>query len=133
MTTRSCFAMMRMIGAGVVLASAVACTTNPFGPTTDTVSSTSDKTWWTEDGLLRPDFKPAAFVTFNQENLRHDIAAGHGEYLTSMSVLLGVPADRQPAFFSAMQARATDEAGATLATPDILLATLRTTAAPYLP
>ncbi|MDH5640184.1 MAG: DUF3015 domain-containing protein, partial [Nitrospira sp.] len=34
---------------------------------------------------------------------QQDIAAGGGEYLTSMSVLLGVPEDRQLRFFSAAQ------------------------------
>ncbi len=133
MTNRSLRTGTVLLGAGLLLLSATACTTtNPFGPTTDTVSSTSGKTWLTEDGVLRTELKPSAFVTFNQENLRRDIAAGQGEYLTSMSVLLGVPVDRQPAFFSAMQARAAEPA-VTTAAPDVLLAALQQTASPYLP
>ncbi len=75
---------------------------------TDTTSNitgtTSGAAWWSEDGQIKPDFKAAAFVAFNQTNLQHDLAAGRGEYLASMSKLLGVPADREPAFFSAAQA-----------------------------
>lgn len=75
---------------------------------TDTTSNitgtTSGAAWWNEDGQIKPDFKITAFATANRANLQQDIAAGQGEYLTSMSVLLGVPEDRQPAFFSSAQA-----------------------------
>ncbi len=76
--------------------------------TTDTTSNitgtTSGAAWWSEDGQIKPDFKATAFVTFNQANLSQDLAAGRGEYLGSVSRLLGVPIDRQPEFFSAVQA-----------------------------
>ena len=75
---------------------------------TDTTSNitgtTSGAAWWNEDGQIKPDFKITAFATANRANLQQDIAAGQGEYLTSMSVLLGVPEDRQPVFFSSAQA-----------------------------
>ncbi len=75
---------------------------------TDTTSNitgtTSGAAWWNEDGQIKPDFKITAFATANRANLQQDIAAGHGEYLASMGVLLGVPEDRQPAFFSSAQA-----------------------------
>ena len=76
--------------------------------TTDTTSNitgtTSGAAWWSEDGQIKPDFKATAFVTFNQANLNQDLAAGRGEYLGSVSRLLGIPTDRQPDFFSAAQA-----------------------------
>lgn len=75
---------------------------------TDTTSNitgtTSGAAWWSEDGQIKPDFKITAFATANRANLQQDIAAGQGEYLASMSVLLGVPEDRQPLFFSSAQA-----------------------------
>src|SRR6185437_3734756 len=85
------------------------CTTKAtIDQTTDTTSNitgtTSGAAWWSEDGQIKPDFKATAFVTFNQANLSQDLAAGRGEYLGSVSRLLGVPTDRQPAFFSAAQA-----------------------------
>ncbi len=79
-----------------------------FKEITDTTSNitgtTSGAAWWSEDGQIKPDFKATAFVSFNYDNLQRDLAAGDGEYLASMSRLLGVPTDREPAFFSAVQA-----------------------------
>ena len=75
---------------------------------TDTTSNitgtTSGQAWWNEDGQIKPDFKTTAFVTLNQDNLQQDLAAGRGEYLSSVSRLLGIPEGRQPAFFSTVQA-----------------------------
>jgi hypothetical protein len=87
-------------------------TTNQITDTTSNVTgTTSGAAWWNEDGQLKPDFKAAAFAAANGGNLERDIAAGGGEYLTSMSVLLGVPADRRPVFFSAAQASYAGTAG----------------------
>ncbi|MGC4096152.1 MAG: DUF3015 family protein [Nitrospira sp.] len=76
---------------------------------TDTTSNitgtTSGAAWWSEDGQIKPDYKLTAFVTFTQANLSQDLAAGKGEYLGSVSRLLGIPSDRQPAFFSTAQAK----------------------------
>jgi hypothetical protein len=100
--------------------------------TTDTTSNitgtTSGQAWWNEDGQIKPDFKTTAFVTLNQENLQQDLAAGRGEYLASVSTLLGVPQDRQSAFFSAVQASYTETAGTD---STALLALLRNTSIPF--
>ena len=69
----------------------------------DILSSTTPGDWFTGDGLLKPDQKVNAFVAFNFENLKQDMAKGHGEYLTSLSTLLGVPQDRQASFFAHAQ------------------------------
>lgn len=80
-------------------------TVNQITDTTSNVTgTTSGAAWWNEDGQITPGFKAAAFATMNHKNLQQDIAAGQGEYLTSMSALLGVPEERRPAFFSAAQA-----------------------------
>jgi hypothetical protein len=71
----------------------------------DILSSTTSGYWFTGDGLLKPDQKVNAFVAFNFENLKQDMAKGHGEYLTSLSTLLGVPQDRQASFFAYAQSR----------------------------
>lgn len=87
-------------------------TINQITDTTSNVTgTTSGAAWWNEDGQLNPDFKAAAFAAANGKNLEQDIAAGRGEYLTSMSVLLGVPEDRRPAFFSTAQAKYVEAAG----------------------
>lgn len=81
-----------------------ACTTKgtikaTTDPTTDILSSTSGKSWFTEDGLVKDEFKVEAFTALNFENVKQDMAQGHGEYLTSLSTLLGVPDERRAAFF----------------------------------
>lgn len=72
--------------------------------TSNVTGTTSGAAWWREDGQIKPDFKATAFISFNHANLQQDLAAGRGEYLASMSRLLGVPEAQQPAFFSAAQA-----------------------------
>jgi Protein of unknown function (DUF3015) len=80
-------------------------TINQITDTTSNVTgTTSGAAWWNEDGQIKPDFKATAFISFNYDNLQHDLAAGQGEYLASVSRLLGVPTKREPAFFSEAQA-----------------------------
>ena len=85
------------------------CVTLPACTITETVkdilSSTTPGDWFTADGLLKPDQKVNAFVALNLENLKQDMAQGRGEYLTSLSTLLGVPQDRQASFFAHAQSR----------------------------
>ncbi len=73
--------------------------------TKDFLSSTTPSDWFTADGVLKADHKVIAFVAINFENLKQDMARGHGEYLTSLSELFGVPQDRREAFFSYAQSR----------------------------
>jgi len=71
--------------------------------TTNVTVSTSGRTWWNEDGLLKSEHKVIAFAAYNQSNLEQDIATGRGEYLASMSSLLGVSESGRPAFASDAQ------------------------------
>ncbi len=73
--------------------------------TSNVTGTTSGAAWWNEDGQIKPDLKASAFAAANAKNLEQDIAAGRGEYLTSMSVLLEVPEDQRAAFFSTAQAK----------------------------
>jgi hypothetical protein len=66
-------------------------------------SSTTPGTGFTEDGLLKEQHKAIFFTTLNFENLRQDVAQGHGEYLTSLSALLHIPSYRQDEFFGLAQ------------------------------
>jgi len=92
-------------------------TVNQITDTTSNITgTTSGAAWWNEDGQITPGFKATAFATINHNNLQQDIAAGRGEYLTSMSALLGVPVDRRSAFFSAAQAGYAQAAGQQLET-----------------
>lgn len=132
--------MQRLPTHPLILAGMFAVLLEPTGCTikstikqiTDTTSNitgtTSGLAWWSEDGQIKPDFKATAFVTFNQANLSQDLAAGRGEYLGSVSRLLGVPTDRQPAFFSAAQA---NYAQIVDRNSDALLILLRETSKPF--
>ncbi|MBX3235578.1 MAG: DUF3015 family protein [Nitrospiraceae bacterium] len=66
-----------------------------FKETTDTTSNitgtTSGRTWWNEDGILKPEHKIAAFAAYSHENLETDLARGRGEYLASLETLLDMP------------------------------------------
>lgn len=105
-------------------------TINQITDTTSNVTgTTSGAAWWNEDGQLKPDFKATAFVTFNQANLIQDLAAGRGEYLGSVSRLLGIPADRQAAFSSAAQSNYSQVADQT---PAGLISFLRETSKPFM-
>ena len=105
---------LAVTGLAVLLATGctIKGTINQITDTTSNVTgTTSGAAWWNEDGQIKPDFKAAAFAAANGRNLEQDIAAGRGEYLTSMSVLLGVSEDRRAAFFSTAQARYAEVAG----------------------
>ncbi len=70
--------------------------------TSDTLSnffsSTSGRSWLTEDGLVREDMKVDVFVAANRANLQQDIAQAEGEYLASLETLLAVPPTRRASF-----------------------------------
>lgn len=129
---RKSFRNMAVIGVSLMLGTTACTLKATINQTTDTTSNvtgtTSGAAWWSEDGQIKPDFKATAFVTFNQANLGQDLAAGRGEYLGSVSRLLGIPADRQPAFFSAAQA---NYAKVVDRNPTELLTLLRETSKPF--
>ena len=129
---RKSFRNMALVGVSLILSTTGCPLKATINQTTDTTSNvtgtTSGEAWWSEDGQIKPDFKATAFVKFNQANLQQDLAAGRGEYLASMSRLLGVPADREPAFFSAAQARYAQEIGGQALELETLLPLLRNAA-----
>ena len=71
--------------------------------TTEFVSSTTGKTWWTEEGLVKNGEHAGAFVSINYDNLLRDIASGEGEYLRAFGEVLHVPAVHQRAFANQLQ------------------------------
>jgi DUF3015 family protein len=74
--------------------------------TTDTTSNitgtTSGKSWF-EGGLVQKDQEVNAFADLNFDNLKQDMAAGHGEYLASLGSLMGIAAAHQDEFFALTQ------------------------------
>ena len=71
--------------------------------TTEFLSSTSGKTWWTEEGLVRQGEHAGAFVSVNFENLLQNIAQGEGEYLQAFGAILHVSSDEQWTFAGQVQ------------------------------
>jgi hypothetical protein len=111
---RKYFRNVAVIGASLMLGITGCTLKATINQTTDTTSNitgtTSGAGWWNEDGQIKPNFKATAFISFNHANLQQDLAAGRGEYLASMSRLLGVAEAQQPAFSSAAQASYTQMA-----------------------
>lgn len=66
--------------------------------TTNFLSSSSGKSWWTEDGLVKRGEQARAFVSINHDTLLQEIAQGHGEYIHAFGTILGVPSHRQARF-----------------------------------
>lgn len=124
----ACLAMQLGVS-GCTLKSTIQQTTDTTSNMTGTTSSAHS--WVTEDGLLKPEYKAIAFVTENQNNLQRDLAAGQGEYLTSLGTLLGVPAPQQLAYGAAAQSRYTRDFDETAHTPATRLSVLTDTARPF--
>lgn len=61
-------------------------------------SSTSPGEWVNGDGIVLESQKARLFTAVVFENLEQDIARGKGEYLTSLGMLLNVPAAEQDEF-----------------------------------
>lgn len=104
--------------------------------TTDTTSNVSGTTssahsWVSEDGLVKPDYKALALIAASRENMEQNIAAGSGEYLTAVGILLGVAEPHRADFGAAVQRRYTQEWPGSQAAPEQWLAQLQETAQSY--
>jgi hypothetical protein len=79
----------------------MATTNGTFGSTTFGISSGTSGC--TNDGVVMADQKVDIFAAINFENLSQEMAQGHGEHLTSLATLMGVPAEYQAEFFALTQ------------------------------
>ena len=68
-------------------------------------SSTSPGEFISADGTVLESQKARMFTSVVFENLEQDIARGNGEYLTSLAVLLKVPAGEQDEFRTLSQSK----------------------------
>jgi len=87
-------------------------------------SSTSPGEMFDADGYVKQSQKARLFTAVAFENLEQDIARGHGEYLTSLSVLLNVPAGEQEQFRTLSQSEYPLLFASDRRTAESLLATL---------
>ena len=83
----------------------MATTNGTFGSTTFGISSGTSGC--TNDGVIFAEHKTSVFAAINFENLSQEMAQGHGEHLTSLATLMGVPAEHQPEFFALTQEKYT--------------------------
>jgi hypothetical protein len=97
MTSRGLVSALVLTSAGLVMS---ACNTSKA--TVDTfakfTSSTSPGEMFDADGYVKQSQKARLFTAVAFENLEQDIARGNGEYLTSLAVLLNIPAGEQAEF-----------------------------------
>ena len=92
----------------LLLMSGISC-----GPTTDTVKApfeistdfTSSTSGSSPLGPARARQRLEQFVADGYNGVSCDIAQGHGEYLTSLAVLAGIPINEHTAFGTEMQSR----------------------------
>lgn len=80
-------------------------TTNGTGMNTFAISSGTSGC--TNDGKVMSEHKTTVFASLNFEALSAEMAQGQGEHLASLATLMGVPAERQAAFFAMTQERYT--------------------------
>lgn len=78
-------------------------TTDLTEPTREFLSSTTPGAWFHSDGGLNPGYEKIAFVVVNFDNLQEDMAQGGGEYLVSLSKLMGVPQNSRESFMKSAQ------------------------------
>jgi hypothetical protein len=97
MTLRGLVGALVLASVGLIMS---ACNTSKA--TVDTfakfTSSTSPGEWINADGVILESQKARLFTAVAFENLEQDIARGNGEYLTSLAVLLKIPAGEQDEF-----------------------------------
>jgi hypothetical protein len=97
MTLKGIVGVLVLASAGLVIS---ACNTSKA--TVDTfgkfTSSTSPGDWIDADGVIQESQKARLFAAVVFENLEQDIARGNGEYLTSLGVLLNIPAGEREQF-----------------------------------
>ena len=94
--------LTRCAGAALLLVSLSACSVTET--ISNFLSSTSGRSWF-EDGVIKADHRVQAFMAFNFENIKQDMAKGRGEFLDSLSTLMEIPADRRAAFYAHAQSR----------------------------
>jgi len=97
MTLKGLVGALVLASVGLVIS---ACNTSKA--TVDTfakfTSSTSPGEFMNADGVVQESQKARLFTAVVFENLEQDIARGNGEYLTSLAVLLKIPAGEQDEF-----------------------------------
>ncbi len=88
-----------------ILPQVLMVTTNGTGM--NTIGISLGTSGCTNDGKILSQHKTTVFASLNFEALSAEMAQGQGEHLASLATLMGVPAERHPAFFAMTQERYT--------------------------
>ena len=94
--------VLASVGLGISACNTSKATVDTFAKFT---SSTSPGEFINADGLVKESQKARLFTAVVFENLEQDIARGNGEYLTSLAVLLKIPAGEQDEFRTRSQSK----------------------------
>ena len=108
-----------LLGFGISSCTIKATTDTTTDGTTEFLSSTTGKTWWTEEGLVKQGEHAGAFVSVNYDNLLYNIAQGEGEYLLAFGKILNVPSLHQKTFANRLQQHYADLSGINVSQDDI--------------
>ncbi len=97
--------------------------------TTDTTSNltgttSSGRSWFTGEGQVKQDQKVNAFAHLTFDQLKQDMAVGQGEYLDSLTSLMGVSPEEQPTVAAWIQARYPRLVASDRTTPSQMLAAI---------
>lgn len=114
-------AAMLLVGLTITSCSIV---TDPTKSSSDFTSSSSGGSS-SREKKARNEEKIRDFATVNFERLKEDMATGHGEHLTSLATLLGVPPDSHAQFCLFTQEKFADVVRSEQVTPEEMLAALR--------
>jgi hypothetical protein len=89
------------------------------------LSSTTPGVWYSENGVVKDEYKAVAFTTLNFDQVKRDMARGEGEHLASLGSLLGVQGSERYEFFSFAQDQAAGLLTSKTTTPEDMVAALR--------
>ncbi len=121
--------LLRLAAVASLIAALAGCTTKATSDTTSDgmtnfFSSTTGKSWFTEDGLVKHEQRVNAFASINFENVKKDMARGNGEYLEALGVLLEIPGEQRQEFYSLARDKYPVLFPAARTTPDEMLTAL---------
>jgi hypothetical protein len=96
-----------------------------FTNTTESITDSTSSTFnWYHPGMLQKERKIQFFARANFSRLKEDMAAGKGDYLTSLAALMEVPKGNQQDFFDLTRAHFQDLFPSEQTTSEEMLAAL---------
>jgi len=93
----------------IALFNVLSTTSCSFTNTTESITDSTSSTFnWYHPGMLQKERKIQFFAAANFSRLKEDMAAGQGEYLTSLATLMEVPQNGRQDFFDLIRSNFQD-------------------------